>query len=147
MEVYKAPTVKQLSDGMYLWEMTKRRKRRSDFADTPTLTPSLEIAALDFQVCGGGLYGTSPRSYPRDSMQRMSKDGYTCRCYITNLAQTLFEDQYLGTFCLRQHIIYHCFDKDQPWPSEILLTRLAQGYVTNEGGFTLLASADSDKGF
>ncbi|KAL8676067.1 MAG: hypothetical protein Q9186_007378 [Xanthomendoza sp. 1 TL-2023] len=56
--------------------------------------------------------------------------------YIMNLAQALFEDQYPEMFCLKQHIIFHCFCIDQPWSSEILLTRLAQGYFSNGGGFS-----------
>ncbi|KAL8724963.1 MAG: hypothetical protein Q9166_007656 [cf. Caloplaca sp. 2 TL-2023] len=56
--------------------------------------------------------------------------------YIMNLAEALFKHQYPKMFCLKQHIIYNCWSADQPWPSEILLTRLGQGYVANGGGFS-----------
>ncbi|KAL9043021.1 MAG: hypothetical protein Q9180_000170 [Flavoplaca navasiana] len=56
--------------------------------------------------------------------------------YIMNLAQALFEDQYPKNFCLKQHVIYHCWSADQPWPSEVLLTRLGQGYISGGTGFS-----------
>ncbi|KAL9001652.1 MAG: hypothetical protein Q9188_005379 [Gyalolechia gomerana] len=56
--------------------------------------------------------------------------------HLMNLAEAAFEYQYEGRFCLQQHIIYNCWRGDQPWASEILLTRLAQGYTTNGGGFS-----------
>ncbi|KAI4190036.1 MAG: hypothetical protein L6R41_001055 [Letrouitia leprolyta] len=56
--------------------------------------------------------------------------------YIMNLAQAAFEYKYPNMFHLNQHIIYHCWRETQPWDSEILLTRLAQGYIHNAGGFS-----------
>ncbi|KAL8991855.1 MAG: hypothetical protein Q9169_007593 [Polycauliona sp. 2 TL-2023] len=56
--------------------------------------------------------------------------------YIMNLAQALFEYRYPTFFCLKQHVIYHCFTAEQPWTSEIILTRLAQGYIANGCGFS-----------
>ncbi|KAL9023097.1 MAG: hypothetical protein Q9196_007389 [Gyalolechia fulgens] len=56
--------------------------------------------------------------------------------YIMNLAEALFEYHYPGMFHLHQHVIYHCWREIQPWYSEILLTRLAQGYIYNAGGFS-----------
>ncbi|KAI4268096.1 MAG: hypothetical protein L6R38_007959 [Xanthoria sp. 2 TBL-2021] len=66
--------------------------------------------------------------------------------YIMNLAQALFEYRYPKQFCLKQHIIYHCFSPDQPWASEIFLTRLAQGYIANGGGFSHHGPGSSNGG-
>ncbi|KAI4256838.1 MAG: hypothetical protein LQ352_001918 [Teloschistes flavicans] len=56
--------------------------------------------------------------------------------YLTNLAEALAQYLYPDWFHLNQQIIYQCWRPDQPWASEILLTRLAQGYISQGGGFS-----------
>ncbi|KAL8941708.1 MAG: hypothetical protein Q9216_002081 [Gyalolechia sp. 2 TL-2023] len=56
--------------------------------------------------------------------------------YMMNLAEAVFEYYFPGMFHLHQHVIYHCWREIQPRYSEMLLTRLAQGYIYNAGGFS-----------
>ncbi|KAL8927701.1 MAG: hypothetical protein Q9208_002116 [Pyrenodesmia sp. 3 TL-2023] len=76
--------------------------------------------------------GFSDKVYERLSQHRRHQSSN----YIMNLAQALFEYSYPGMFHLHQHVIYHCWREFQPWYAEILLSRLAQGYIDNAGGFS-----------
>ncbi|KAI4194990.1 MAG: hypothetical protein LQ346_003569 [Caloplaca aetnensis] len=76
--------------------------------------------------------GFSDRVHERLSQHRRHQSSN----YIMNLAHALFEYKYPGMFRLHQHIIYHCWREVQPWYAEVLLTRLAQGYIDNAGGFS-----------
>lgn len=76
--------------------------------------------------------GFSDRVYERLNQHRRHQSSN----YIMNLAQALFEYRYPGMFHLHQHVIYHCWREFQPWYAEILLSRLAQGYIDNAGGFS-----------
>ncbi|KAL8977874.1 MAG: hypothetical protein Q9177_006542, partial [Variospora cf. flavescens] len=60
--------------------------------------------------------GFSDRVITRLWQNRHHKDSN----YIMNLAQALFQHEYPDRFCLKQHIIFECFQPDQPWFGEIL---------------------------
>ncbi|KAL8690665.1 MAG: hypothetical protein Q9218_003940 [Villophora microphyllina] len=66
--------------------------------------------------------------------------------YIMNLTEATFRHQFDDHFGLKQYIIYNCWREDQSWASEILLTRLAQGYITNAGGFSHYGAGHSNGG-
>ncbi|KAL9017243.1 MAG: hypothetical protein Q9185_005408 [Variospora sp. 1 TL-2023] len=76
--------------------------------------------------------GFSDRVITRLWQHRHHKDSN----YIMNLAQALFQHEYPDRFCLKQHIIFECFQPDQPWFGEILLTRLSQAYTERGSGFS-----------
>lgn len=83
--------------------------------------------------------------FSNDVLKRLKRHrhhrGSNC---IMNLAQAAFEYRFPDLFHLHQHVIYHCWRETQPWGSEILLTRLAQGYIYNAGGFNHQGAEDSN---
>ncbi|KAL8648033.1 MAG: hypothetical protein Q9210_005220 [Variospora velana] len=76
--------------------------------------------------------GFSDRVIKRLKQHRQHKSSN----YIMNLAHALFEYEFPHRFCLKQHIIFECFQPDQPWFGEILLTRLSQAYTERGSGFS-----------
>lgn len=56
--------------------------------------------------------------------------------YIMNLFHALLVHHYGDEFLLQQTTLYTCWRASECWLSEILLTRIAQGYTTNGMGFS-----------
>ena len=56
--------------------------------------------------------------------------------YLLNLAEACFEHRFPGMFKLQQLVVFTCWRPEQSWLSEMFITRLAQGYVENGGGFS-----------
>ncbi|KAL8923389.1 MAG: hypothetical protein Q9208_004659 [Pyrenodesmia sp. 3 TL-2023] len=108
-----------------VWEFTEQMAKRLD-TDSEEGREHVPLAAPVVQM------GFSNSVVSRLSNHRRHEGSN----YLMNLAEALFQYEYPGRFCLMQHILFSCWRKDQPWPSEILFTRLAQAYTTNGGGFS-----------
>ncbi|KAL9008919.1 MAG: hypothetical protein Q9180_009453, partial [Flavoplaca navasiana] len=120
----------------------KRRHIIEEFVMQMTVrltTEEKQHAPLDAPVLEIG-FSDDVRRRLRDHRQHKDSN------YIMNLAEALFQYQYPDRFHLKQHVIYHCWAPDQPWPSEILLTRLAQGYTYGGGGFSHYGAGFSNGG-
>lgn len=120
---------------MIIYDFAEQLKKRLDKeiaygrGHVPLVAPVVEV-------------GFSDRVIKRLRQHRQHKSSN----YIMNLAQALFEYQFPRFFCLKQHIIFECFRHDQPWFSEILLTRLSQAYTTNGSGFSHYGAGFSNGG-
>ena len=75
--------------------------------------------------------------YSIDSKKRLREHrNHRSSNYLMNLAEAMFQYLYPDLFPIRQAIIYACYRPMQPWLSEIMFTRIAQGYTYGGRGFS-----------
>ena len=56
--------------------------------------------------------------------------------YLMNLTEALLKERYNGGFGLTQGVLFRVWDPLHPWLAEIAFTQLAQGYISQAGGFS-----------
>ncbi|KAI4125336.1 MAG: hypothetical protein LQ338_004318 [Usnochroma carphineum] len=121
------PRRKTISDFVANMRTRLQEEYGAEYEHMPLMAPVVEV-------------GFSDKVFERLRQHRRHQSSN----YIMNLAEALFKYQYPGMFRLHQHIIYRCWREIQPWYAEILLSRLAQSYTYNAGGFNHYGAGSSN---
>ena len=74
-------------------------------------------------------YATDPRKRLRSHLDHVSSN------YLMNLAEATFQYLYHDRFQLMQFVIFNCWQPEQCWLGEIIVTQLGQGYTKDGYGF------------
>ena len=124
------------------------RSKVSTHDASPHHIANITEFASRLEECLGGLHDpldwTSPLDAPlveiayarspEDQLQQ-HKNHHSAN-YIINLTEAICKVLYGGKFSMMQFVIFHMFAPSQAAAAEVLFTRLAKGYIEDEGGFS-----------
>jgi len=99
-------------------------RRLQHVRQSPAWTEPLAVPLVEFG------YACSPVQRLKEHRTHQKSN------YIMNLADAVCRLLFNGKFYFEQYIVYHLFRPEQAAASEILFTRLGQGYTLNGGGFS-----------